>query len=242
MPPEEPSLSVAEIQTVDRVDTLTERAYAQLRRSLMAGAFMPGQKITIRTIAAALGVSPTPARDALNRLAAERALELGPNRTVFVPKVTKERIAEIYRIRLVLEAMATEVATPNLDSTALTELEDLNLRIVGAMDRKDYKSVLRENERFHFTIYQASNLPTLCNIIESLWLQIGPAFNFLYPEFDQTRKGVNAHRTLMNALRRHDPAAARAAIELDLRGGEDRLLRIIDSDRIEAPAKRRAKM
>ncbi|MFC3229744.1 GntR family transcriptional regulator [Marinibaculum pumilum] len=220
----------AEIQTVDRVDTLTERTYAQLRRALMGGAFLPGQKITIRTIAAALGVSPTPARDALNRLVAERALELGANRTVFVPKLTRARIREIYRIRLALEAMAAEAAVPHIGPDTLAELEDLQLRIVGAMDRKDYKSVLRENERFHFTVYQAAQQPILCQIIESLWLQIGPAFNFLYPEFDQTRKGVNAHLALMNALRSRDPAATRAAIELDLHGGEERLLRFIESN------------
>jgi DNA-binding GntR family transcriptional regulator len=101
-------LSLAEVVAIDRVDTLTDRAYAQLREALMGGAFSPGQKITIRTIAAALGVSPTPARDALGRLVAERALESGPNRTVFVPRLTVPRLREIYRLRFALEVMAAE--------------------------------------------------------------------------------------------------------------------------------------
>ena len=51
-------MSFAEVVAVDRVDNLTDRAYARLRGALMGGAFSPGQKITIRTIAAALGSQP----------------------------------------------------------------------------------------------------------------------------------------------------------------------------------------
>ena len=226
-----------ELEAVDRGDTLTDRSYSQLRRALMAGAFSPGQKITIRGISAALGVSPTPARDALGRLVAERALEFGPNRTAFVPRLTKERIAEIYRIRLALELMAAEAAVPSFTSAMVSELEEIQLNIVAAMDRKDYKTVLHENERFHFTLYQASNMVIVCNIIEGLWLQIGPSFNFLYPEFEQTRKGINAHRALLAGLRRHDVAAVRAALEQDLRGGEERLIRVVTAKQSQQRAK-----
>jgi len=220
-------LSLSEVIAVDRVDTLTERAYAQLREALMAGAFVPGQKITIRNIAAALGVSLTPARDALGRLVAARALEFGPNRTVFVPKLTEDKVREIYRVRLALEVMAAEAAVPAFDAEKCRELERLQVNIGAAMDRKDYKTVLQENEKFHFSIYRASNLPIVCNVVEGLWLQIGPSLNFLYPEFDHTRQGVTAHHAMIRGLKRHDAAAVAAAVVQDLKGGEQRLLRVV---------------
>ena len=226
-------MSLAEVVAIDRVDTLTDRVYAQLREALMGGAFSPGQKITIRTIAAALGVSPTPARDALGRLVAERALESGPNRTVFVPKLTVPRLREIYRLRFALEVMAAEEAAPRFEAEKCAELERLQLNIGAAMDRKDYKTVLQENEKFHFLVYRASNLPIVCNVIEGLWLQIGPSLNLLYPEFDHTRQGINAHHALIRGLKRRDPAAVAAAVTQDLKGGEQRLMRVIAEDKSE---------
>ena len=220
-------MSLAEVVAIDRVDTLTERAYAQLREALMGGAFSPGQRITIRTIAAALGISPTPAREALGRLVAERALEFGANRTVFVPKLTPEKVREIYKLRLALEVMASEAAVPSFTDDKCAALERLQIEIGAAMDRKDYASVLIENEKFHFTIYRASGLPIVCTMIESLWLQIGPSLNLLYPEFDVTRQGVNAHHAMIRALKRKDVAGVTAAVTQDLQGGEKRLLRVV---------------
>jgi DNA-binding GntR family transcriptional regulator len=220
-------VSLAEVVALDRVETLTERAFVQLREALMSGAFSPGQRITIRTIAAALGISPTPAREALGRLVAERALEFGPNRTVYVPKLTPEKVREIYKVRLALEVMAAEAAMPAFDREKCADLERQQIKIGAAMDRKDYKSVLIENEKFHFSIYRASGLPIVCTMIESLWLQIGPSLNLLYPEFDHTRQGVNAHRAMIRGLKQKDVAAVTAAVAQDLQGGEQRLLRVV---------------
>lgn len=223
-------MSLAEVIAIDRGETLTDRAYAQLRTSLMGGAFLPGQKITIRTIAAALGVSPTPARDALGRLVAERALESGSNRTVLVPKLTRPKLREIYRLRFMLEVMAAEEAVPSITAQQYSELERLQINIAGAMDRQDYKTVLGENEKFHFLIYRTANLPIVCNMIEGLWMQIGPSLNLLYPEFYHTRQGIDAHNVLMRALKKRDSAAVGAAVTQDLKGGEQRLLRMITDE------------
>jgi DNA-binding GntR family transcriptional regulator len=227
---EKQHVSLAEVVAIDRVETLTERAYAQLRESLMAGTFSPGQRITIRTIAAALGISPTPAREALGRLVAERALEFGANRTVFLPKLTPEKVREIYKLRLALETMAAEAAVPVFNDEKCAYLERQQLAIGAAMDRKDYKAVLIENEKFHFSLYRASGLPLVCQMIESLWLQIGPSLNLLYPEFDLTRQGVNAHHAMIRGLKKKDVAAVIAAVVQDLDGGEKRLLRVVTAN------------
>ena len=157
----------------------------------------------------------------------------GSNRTVFVPKLTVPRLREIYRLRFALEVMAAEEAAPTFEAVKCAELERLQLNIGAAMDRKDYKTVLHENEKFHFLVYRASNLPIVCNVIEGLWLQIGPSLNLLYPEFDHTRQGINAHHALIRGLKRRDPAAVAAAVTQDLKGGEQRLMRVIAEDKSE---------
>ena len=90
-------------------ETQRERVYHQIKLALMAGDYEPGQKITIAAVAAALGVSATPVREALRRLAAERALVMYPNRSVLVPRLSREEVLNIRAIRQQLEALAAIV-------------------------------------------------------------------------------------------------------------------------------------
>jgi len=89
--------SLAGIAPVE-TGTLGQRVYSGLRDYLMAGQLHPGQKLTLRELAAALNVSPMPVREAVRRLAAEGALEMLPNRRIRVPVVTKPRFRELLRI------------------------------------------------------------------------------------------------------------------------------------------------
>lgn len=214
-----------ELTTIDRADTLTDMTYERLRRALIAGAFSPGEKITIRGIAKIFGVSPTPARDALGRLVAERALEMGQNRTVVVPSLNSTKLTEVYRLRLAIEGLAVEVAAERFDKGGIKELEQIQSELNAALDAKDYKATLEANEKFHFALYGAADMPLASSMIEGLWVQIGPYLNLLYPEFDRTRKGVSAHTAVIRALKKKDGKAARKAIEQDLEHGRDLLMR-----------------
>ncbi len=213
---------------MERSETLTEQAYQRLKTALMSGAFAPGQKITTRNIAAALGISPTPAREAIGRLVAERALDFDGNRSALVPKLDKGRVAEIYEIRIALEGMAAEAAAGNIDAAGIQRLAQCQLTLVAARERRDFKTVLSTNEEFHFTIYRASGRPMLVHMIETLWLRMGPVLNLLYPEFTFDRKTVRHHEDAIRALRAGDGKALRDAMTADLSEGADHLIRKID--------------
>ena len=74
--------------------TLQEQAYLRLREALMSGHFVPGQAITLRAAAEALGTSPMPVRDALRRLEIEHALVPRSNRILGVPEMTYASLTE----------------------------------------------------------------------------------------------------------------------------------------------------
>lgn len=235
---EDISADEAGIGPVERYDTLADRAYEQLRHALMSGSFRPGQKVTIRKMAAVLGVSATPAREAINRLVTERVLETGPFRTVSVPRLDAARLKEIYVLRTALEGVATELGAQNINAAHIEQLERTQLALIGAMDRNDYKRVLAENEAFHFAIYEASNMPMLVEAIQQLWLKLGPSLNLLYPSYNQSRKGVSHHLELIEALRKRDATAARACMESDLRDGAKELQKALAaSEQSEPPRK-----
>lgn len=228
---------IAGLEPVKRYDTLADRAYEQLRAALTTGSFFPGQKLTIRKIAAILGVSATPVRDAISRLLFERVLECDINRNVFVPRLDAQRLRHIYALRIALEGLAAEEGTRVLTDEDVDRLEQVQLALIAAMDRQDYSRVLVENEKFHFGIYSACGNPLLVEAIQQLWIKLGPTMNLLYPTYNKTRTGVSHHLKVITALRTHDPKQVRAAIEADLRDGEIALRQALEVADEEAATK-----
>src|SRR5579864_922767 len=87
-------------------ETVQQRVYEVLRDQLMRGGFEPGQKLKIAELAAAFGTSAMPVREALNRLAAERAVEAMPNRSVRVPSLSKDSLRDLMETRFAVEGLA----------------------------------------------------------------------------------------------------------------------------------------
>ena len=220
--------SVASLGVVDRVETLAEQAYANIKLALMNGLLAPGEAISVRRIAATFGISLTPAREALMRLSAERALEADPRRTFSVPVLNRRSYEELLTIRLMLEGHATEVAATAMSQAKIDDLVAVNARFSGAIDRDALKQSLELNRLFHFTIYQAAGMPHLFGLIEGQWLRVGPVFNLLYPDYQRGGRGLNNHLEAIDAIRARDAPRARAAIERDLNEGAEYILQLLD--------------
>jgi DNA-binding GntR family transcriptional regulator len=215
------------IGSIARGETLTDQAEAVLRQALMSGVFMPGKIITIRSLSAMLNTSVTPAKEAMARLIAERALEWGPRRSALVPQLTLKNVDEIYTIRIALEAAAAAGALAHLDETDISALRGLQDKLAKAFERHDYKNVLANNREFHFTIYKKAGLPLLLGMIEGLWLRLGPSLNLLYSSFSKKdwahREGIGYHPEIIVAIRERNVEAMQAHVIADLTTGRDRL-------------------
>jgi DNA-binding GntR family transcriptional regulator len=220
--------------------TLREQVYESLRDAITAGKFAPGQKLTIRSIASALGVSLTPVREALRRLVAEGAFEMRPNRSVRVPLMTRAKLLELRDIRVALEGLATERACDNVTPEKLEELRQITLEIVAARDRGDIATDRAKLREFHFTLYRMSELGTLVRMIEALWLQTGPYMNLLFPAYVRAKRGEGRKR-LIRALQLRDAAAARHEIELDVGTALTYIADLADGDGVIAPPNRRVR-
>lgn len=195
---------------------LQDRVVDQLRRGLMAGAFVPGQTISLRKLAEDLGTSAMPVREAINQLTAANVLEMLPNRTVCVPRMTQARFDELCRVRQALEGMAAEIACRRATPQLIKRLEKVNAELLRAIRERDIMSCLARNQEFHFTLYEAANSEVLLPLIEPLWLQAGPVmyFSLISPDM---RWDASAHGDVIRALAKRDAPAARRAIERDIR-------------------------
>jgi len=206
--------------------TLHEHAYEQIREALMVGRFMPGQKMTIRGLADALHISPTPIREALHRLNTEGALRAGSNRRMMVPQLSIEKFCELRDIRLSLEGLATERAVAVITSPVIKTLRDLDAAIRDQRRSGDIDATMRSIYLFHHTLYAAARMPTLHHLIEGLWLRSGPYLRLLFPDYTGREQGRTRAKTL-DAVERGDAHAARASMETDLMQTADYLVGLL---------------
>jgi DNA-binding GntR family transcriptional regulator len=202
---------------------LGDIAYEKMKERLIRGTFGPGDKLTVRALAEMLGVSSTPARDAINRLTYEGALVYAGPKTVIVPFISPQDLEEITLMRLALEGLAADRAAANATLKVISELENLQSLINDALENARFTDALWWNKEFHFTIYRLSGMPHLLTMIETLWLRIGASFNDLYPEFAEKKYGVHNHLAAIEGLSDRDGSSVRAAIESDIRDGYRRM-------------------
>ncbi|MBB1596527.1 GntR family transcriptional regulator [Achromobacter sp. UMC46] len=201
--------------------TVADQIYLQTRQLLMSGAVPPGEKVTLRGLAAALNTSPMPVREAVNRLVAEGALEMLPSRGLRVPKPSLPKFREIVRIRCCLEGFAAAEAVKVISDETVARIERhaQDFDKLGHQRKIDTLKTIEANRNLHFTLYEAAAMPLLVTMIENIWLQIAPLFSLSMSSKDrqsESWESFSHHDALLAALRRRDAEGARDAVVADI--------------------------
>jgi DNA-binding GntR family transcriptional regulator len=218
-------LRAAPPSALDRAgDTLRLRVYGALARGLMGGMFTPGEAVSLRTLAARLGTSAMPVREAVSRLIAARALLMLPNRSVIIPRMTRERFLELTRIRQKLEGMLAEMACIKATASDIADLVRINDDLKRCLATDDLRGAMSGNMTFHFALYEFAGSEVTLPLVETLWLQAGP-FVALSAKLPNMRWNLRHHGRLITALRAGDHKAARRAIEDDIEQSLQQLLK-----------------
>lgn len=190
--------------------------YASLCDALTRGQFVPGEKLTLRSIASDLNVSLTPIREALQQLVANGVLEMEPNRSVRIPQLSRARILELRDIRIALEGIAAEKAVHGIAEEEIEHLSRTAKEIMAARERGDDATDRVKIREFYFKLYAAARQPQLLRMIKGLWLQTGPYQSLFYPEFVASPRGPAMRERLLEALRQRDAFTVRREIEINI--------------------------
>jgi DNA-binding GntR family transcriptional regulator len=216
----EPAAASPERAEAAAAQSLADRIYRKLRQALMRGELRPHQRLKIRELAASLGASETPVREAIFQLVRDGAVELRPRYYVRVRRLSLAEYIEIRDIRLHLEPFAAERAIPRLDDAALAALRRTHEQLIEAEEAGRFREALDRNFDFHFGIYWRSGMPTVIKVLETLWMQVGPLLNELYPFARPVYADRHQHENVLDALARRDAYGLREAIREDtLEGG-----------------------
>lgn len=216
-------------------DNLTTRVYRQIKEAIMAGRFQPGERLPIRQLAEKMGTGITPVREALLRLVSNGVLEMKPAHPIAIPVLNKKKYLENRLIRIANEGLAAAEAASRINGQQLKRIEKINEEMREASREGRFEDSIAKNHAFHIEVCKAADMPELMEIIEILWLKIGPSLNILRarrPE-NAPKSKSNYHQKILQALKAKDPEAARTGIEMDLIHGGESLLEYFDKQKDE---------
>ena len=149
--------------------TTTAYVLDSIRDGILKGYFPLGSRFDQKAIAEDLGVSLVPVREALRMLEGEGFVTINPRRGAFVTDISAAELEELYMIRAELEELAARRAVPNLKPDQVVELAGIIERMEEATGAQDFAHLMALNQTFHFTLYNASNLRLLLDMMASLW-------------------------------------------------------------------------
>ena len=213
-----------------------------IEEAIVSGELAPGSVLRQEQLSERFGVSRTPVREALRRLAALGLVSFVPNRGVRVRTLSRDELYEAFLVRAELEALATELAATKMTDEALAELgsaerrferlvRELRAREPGGDRRRLTSDWVRANHAFHDVIYRVADAPFVARAAKSarrtfsgpaVWAPGDESVDRLY------ERNVEEHRAIRQALAAGSPAGARTLAREHVLSSYELLTTILD--------------
>ena len=206
------------------------RVAAILRKALLAGEFRPGEELTLTDIAARMGVSRTPVREAFQALAAEGLLELRMNRGAVVACIDEKFIQDHFELRQLLECEAIKRTTRNkADLTRLLSLQQWAEEHQATMTEAGYRNY---NQQLHMEFWKVSGNKKLYDLLSSLWN--GPSGGNAGRDPEHERISIREHREMLDHMQSGNEEAAGKVMSVHINRSMHNILRSFRASHPEA--------
>lgn len=189
---------------------LSQDVSRYVRRRIFDGAYAAGEYVRLEQLAAELGVSVTPVREALLELRAEGLLVQQPHRGFMVLPVTGRDIADVSTVQAHIGGELAARAAANITDEQLTQLKDLQAQLEDAYKQHDRERAVRLNHEFHRAINLAADSPKLAQLMGQITRYAPEA---VFPTVEGwPGQSVKDHRRVIAALEKRDEERARTAM------------------------------
>ncbi|HEX9176122.1 MAG TPA: GntR family transcriptional regulator [Mycobacterium sp.] len=189
---------------------LSQDVARYVRRRIFDGAYAAGEYVRLEQLAAELGVSVTPVREALLELRAEGLLVQQPHRGFMVLPVTGRDIADVSTVQAHIGGELAARAAANITDEQLTQLKDLQAQLEDAYKQHDRERAVRLNHEFHRAINLAADSPKLAQLMGQITRYAPEA---VFPTVEGwPGQSVRDHRRVIAALEKRDEERARTAM------------------------------
>jgi DNA-binding GntR family transcriptional regulator len=203
-----------------RQQNMTDAVYASLREAILSRRFAPGQRIHVDELRQQLGVSRTPLKDALNRLALQGLVRVAPRYGTFVSELSADVMAEISDVRLVLELHAVELGVPRVSRQQLLQMRQnvdaMETTVTPQDNCTDHMAFVSSDHDFHQVILEAAGNRKLVEVYENLNVHIQVARVYYMSTDKRAQQVCDEHEAILRAYESGNVAAAKQALTTHL--------------------------
>lgn len=215
-----------------------ERAYAEIRQRILSGQYPSGSRLKEEELAAEIGVSRTPIREALRRLSAGQIVRFGPSRRAYVASWSHDDVDQLFTLRAILEGYGIERAATRITEEEIAALEKLQNKMEKAT-RSDGADTLDRiaslNNQFHNLLFQAARSDRIALMLPSVIeppIVLGTFEIYTKEELDRSQQH---HREIIEALKAGDPGWASSVMHSHVYAARSVYLRALERKEGEAP-------
>lgn len=208
-------------------ETLAEAAAATLRGLIVSGQLQPGIPLRLHALAARLGMSVMPVREALRVLEAERLVTFRAHHGATVAQLSVEDVEDAYAMRAALEGLAARDGVRNLTPDALSHIRDSFRLMEGDAARGDREALVVHDQEFHRALYQASDRPERIRRIIELQEGTRRAIPIIYRAWDPLDLAIQAHRPILEAVEAGDARTAQRLSRTHTEQAATRILKVL---------------
>ena len=201
---------------IKQPESLAKMAYEAIRKSILSGQWKIGELYNEKAIAADLGISRTPVREALLELASQDLIIFLPRRGLMVNRFTRRDVDEIFELRKAIELAAVEKITVTSPPFDLFEIEESLLSQRKAVKQKDYLAFMEADRLFHTRFSELTNNRRLIAILDNIRDMIHVMGAKALALEGRAIEVIGEHQTIFEAVKKGNIEEARRAMAYHL--------------------------
>ena len=195
------------------ITNINEKIYNLIKGRIVHFEYPPGFQISIRKLQDELGVSNSPIKDALSRLAGEGLVEITSRKGTFVKDISERDLYEIEEVRIILETSAADIIAKTITDEQLDRLETLYKETLIPQDEFEYSKFMEKDSRFHLEIIKMTNNQKLVDVYQ----QLNAHVHITRFQYARNRKKPlpwthQDHRDILKSLKLREPEKVKKAI------------------------------
>ena len=182
--------------------TLADQVRQNIKKRIINQELKPGSRLIVSHLAAEMGTSLTPIREALRLLVKDGLVEIIPHKGAQVVMPSQGQFKDLFEVRTVLESLAIKLAIPNLSPADYERLEQILQAGDESIQAEDPKTWLDEDEKLHSYIIQKSENNILAELLDNIRNRIN-IFRILTAQLPaRAKRAQNEHRSVVAAMKK----------------------------------------
>lgn len=203
---------------------LRDVVFNTLRRAILRGELLPGERLMEIQLAQRLGVSRTPVREAIRKLELEGLVTMIPRKGAEVAKITVSDLKDVLEVRIALEELAVKDACENITGEQLEALRSANEEFRQVLREGDLMTCGQADIKFHEIIYGATNNRRLLQMLSNIREQMYRYRLEYLKDHSKHEALVREHEAICQALQEHDRGKAGEAIRVHIENQKESII------------------